>query len=145
MQALDTNILVYLHRSDMVEHDHVRDAFRSSVEQGETIAIVLPTVHEFLAVVTNSRIFKDTTPIDKATGFIAGLIGHSNIRLVSEQPGHIQALRTIVGASGATGRGIYDARIATICLEHGVHTIWTRDRDFSRFRELKTFNPLAAI
>ena len=40
------------------------------------------------------------------------------------------------------GAAIHDARIAAICLEHGVSELWTADRDFGRFPSLKTRNPL---
>jgi predicted nucleic acid-binding protein len=38
---------------------------------------------------------------------------------------------------------IHDTRIAAICLENGITELWTADRDFSRFGQLKTYNPLA--
>ncbi len=36
----------------------------------------------------------------------------------------------------------HDARIAALCREHGVSTLWSADHDFSRFRGLKVVNPL---
>ena len=36
-------------------------------------------------------------------------------------------------------------RIAAICIENGVTELWTADRDFSRFPQLKTRNPLVAF
>ena len=36
----------------------------------------------------------------------------------------------------------HDARIAAICLENAVAVLWTADRDFGRFKALKTVNPL---
>ena len=41
-----------------------------------------------------------------------------------------------------SGAAIHDARIAAICLDHGVDELWTCDRDFSRFPDLRTRNPL---
>ena len=32
--------------------------------------------------------------------------------------------------------------IAAICLSHGVSELWTADRDFSRFPDLRVCNPL---
>jgi predicted nucleic acid-binding protein len=40
------------------------------------------------------------------------------------------------------GPRIHDARIAALCIQHGVDEIWTADRDFSRFPGIKTRNPL---
>lgn len=39
---------------------------------------------------------------------------------------------------------IHDARIAAICKYHGVRELWSADRDFSRFSQLKVHNPLVA-
>jgi predicted nucleic acid-binding protein len=40
------------------------------------------------------------------------------------------------------GPRVHDARIAALCLVHGVRELWTADRDFSRFPSLATSNPL---
>jgi predicted nucleic acid-binding protein len=37
---------------------------------------------------------------------------------------------------------IHDARIAALCIQNGVTELLTADRDFGRFNELKTRNPL---
>jgi predicted nucleic acid-binding protein len=37
---------------------------------------------------------------------------------------------------------VHDARVAALCLAHGVRELWTQDRDFGRFPELKIVNPL---
>jgi hypothetical protein len=37
---------------------------------------------------------------------------------------------------------VHDARIAAICLDHGVDELWTCDRDFGRFPDLRIRNPL---
>jgi hypothetical protein len=37
---------------------------------------------------------------------------------------------------------VHDARIAALCLQHGVSELLTADRDFSRFPALRTRNPL---
>jgi predicted nucleic acid-binding protein len=51
-------------------------------------------------------------------------------------------LRDIVLAARLSGPRIHDARIAALCLHHGVRELWTADRDFSAFPQLKTRNPL---
>jgi len=55
---------------------------------------------------------------------------------------HWTRLRDVLVSSRATGARVHDARIAAICLSHGVRTLWTADRDFSRFPELTIRNPL---
>jgi len=41
------------------------------------------------------------------------------------------------------GGVIHDARVAALCLAHGVERLLTRDRDFSLFPELRVENPFA--
>jgi predicted nucleic acid-binding protein len=40
------------------------------------------------------------------------------------------------------GVRIHDARIAALCLYHGVEELWSADRDFTRFPTLAVRNPL---
>lgn len=49
------------------------------------------------------------------------------------------ALLTSAVLSGPSGEM---ARVAAVCLYNGVRELWTADRDFSRFQELSTRNPV---
>jgi predicted nucleic acid-binding protein len=49
----------------------------------------------------------------------------------------------LLAAGQIVGGRTHDARIAAICIQHGVRELWSADRDFSRFPELTTANPLA--
>jgi hypothetical protein len=44
--------------------------------------------------------------------------------------------------SKARGPRIHDARVAALCLHHGVRELWSADRDFSVFPQLRVRNPL---
>jgi hypothetical protein len=37
---------------------------------------------------------------------------------------------------------VHDARVAAVCLLHCVDELWSADRDFSRFPDLRVRNPL---
>ena len=61
---------------------------------------------------------------------------------LSERDDHWLVLRDLLAASLIKGPRVHDARIAALCLHHGVKELWTADRDFSHFPALKTRNPL---
>jgi len=61
---------------------------------------------------------------------------------LAEATGYWDRLAGLVLAGGVTGPKIHDARIAALCLDHGIDELWTSDRDFSRFPALKVRNPL---
>ena len=39
---------------------------------------------------------------------------------------------------GTVGNLVFDAQIVAVCREHGVSCLLTEDRDFDRFRRLRT-------
>lgn len=51
-------------------------------------------------------------------------------------------LKQLVVGANVIGTRIHDARIAAICLSNGVSELWTADRDFNAFPQLKCVNPL---
>ena len=55
---------------------------------------------------------------------------------------HLLTLSGLAHSAKLQGGQFHDARIAAICLEQDVRELWTSDRDFSRFKGLKTKNPL---
>ncbi len=59
-----------------------------------------------------------------------------------ESAEHWDLLKRQVLAGQVKGPMVHDARIATMCVSHGVTELWTADRDFSRFPSVPTRNPL---
>jgi len=141
MIALDTNILVYAHRPEMPFHQRAREVV-TGLER--YLALPWPCVHEFIAVVSNRRIFRQPTPAPIAVDAVSRLVETSQCRLIGEGDGYLDALATIAEKSGVEGAMVHDARIAAICIHHGVAELWSADRDFSRFPRLKVRNPLVA-
>jgi len=99
-------------------------------------------VHEFLAIVTHPRIFKPASTLEEVSAQVDAWSESPSLVLLAEGVDHWARLRAMLGSSRATGARVHDARIATICISHGVRTLWTADRDFSRFPQLSVHNPL---
>ena len=66
----------------------------------------------------------------------------ADVRLLGESSAHLDILDRLLTTGRVTGPKVHDARIAAICIGHGVSELWTADRDFSYFPELRTRNPL---
>ena len=64
--------------------------------------------------------------------------------LLAEQQGYWPRLQDLVRRGGIVGSRVHDARIAALCLHHGVRELWSADRDFTRFPDLNVRNPLIA-
>jgi toxin-antitoxin system PIN domain toxin len=142
--AIDTNILVYAHRKDSEWHETAVQRMKSLAEGQTRWAIPWPCIHEFLAIVTHPRIYSPPTPFVTALDSVAVWLESPHCMAIAEGPGYFELLRRLV-IDGRIGGGlIHDARVAAICVHHGVTLLWSSDRDFSRFPELSTVNPLVS-
>lgn len=142
MIALDANVLVYAHRVEVEWHDAAVRAVTEALQGSEAVGIPWQCIAEFLVTVTNPRVFSIPTPLEIALGQLDVWRESPVIGTLSERESFGGLFATVVRDSRVTGPRIHDARIAAICLEHGVRELWTADRDFSRFPQLRTRNPL---
>jgi toxin-antitoxin system PIN domain toxin len=143
--AVDTNILVYAHREDRSFHPAAAHCLGELIAAGSPWAIPWPCVHEFLNVVTHPRIYNPPTPMSVALDAVETWLGMPNLVLLAEDSkGYWPVLRSLAVSGLVRGPQIHDARIAAICLQHGVNALWSADRDFGRFPALKVVNPLVS-
>jgi hypothetical protein len=145
MIALDTNILIALHRTDSAGHAAADAAYRAAGAEAAAWAIPWPCVHEFLGVATHPRVFDPPSTFTEALGAIERWRLRPAVRFLAEDDTYWTTLSDLVRAARIAGPRIHDARIAALCLDHGVRELWTADRDFSLFPRLRTRNPLVAV
>ena len=142
MIAVDTNILVYAHRRDSEWHEPAASCIRELAESPGSWALPWPCLHEFLAIVTHERIYSPATTASRALEQVNAWLESPGLVLLSETAGYWQVFTHVVERSKIAGPRIHDARIAALCLHHGVRELLSADRDLSRFGELKIRNPL---
>ena len=118
---------------------------RTLAEGDDLWAIPWPCCYEFLSVVTNPRIWKeDATAPEQAWRQLAVWTASPSNRLIGETDDFLSILGRFVQRPRVVGGVVHDARVAAICVAHGVETLLTSDRDFLLFPELKTHNPVLA-
>ncbi|BFU96536.1 MAG: ribonuclease VapC43 [Nitrospira sp.] len=142
MIAIDSNLLVYAHREDSSWHEPAYDHLLRLAEGRAPWAIPWPCIHEFLAIVTHSRIYAPPTPLETAINQVEAWMESPSLVLLSESENYWTQLGTVLRAAKVSGPQVHDARVAALCLQHGVMELWTADRDFSRFAGLTVRNPL---
>lgn len=142
MIAVDSNILIYAHREDSPFHEAASRRLSELAEGQAAWAMPWPCVHEFLAIVTHPRIYDPPTPLKEALEQVGAWLESPSLVLLAESDTHWPVLRAVVEAGRITGPRVHDARIAALCQQHGVRELWSADRDFSRFVDLKVVNPL---
>lgn len=142
MLAIDTNILVYAHRRETPEHGVARDLIGELASGRDPWAIPWPCAYEFFSVVTNPRIWKDAASTPKqAWAQLDAWFASPSVRLLAETSGFVEIMSDLAQRPRVRGPLIHDARVAGLCLAHGVDKLVSRDRDFALFPELKVENP----
>src|SRR5262249_49749623 len=111
-------------------------------EAGDAWAIPWPCLHEFIAIVTHTRIYDPPTPVARALDQVQAWRESPSLALLGESSGYWEIFSRILEAGMLTGPQVHDARVAAICLLHGVEELWSADRDFGRVKGLVVRNPL---
>ncbi len=144
MIAVDTNVLVYAHRKEAPEHEVALRLVRELAEGAQPWAIPWPCLYEFFSVVTHPKIWKQAASSPRqAYDQLNGWRQSPSLRLLSENDAAVFSpiLERIVVRPRVRGPIVHDARVAALCIAHGVERLLSRDRDFSLFPELVVENP----
>jgi toxin-antitoxin system PIN domain toxin len=143
MIVFDTNVLLHSHRADSPFHKKALEAVRTSAEGQAPWAVTWSNLHEFLAIATNPRVFQTPTPLSSALKQVESWLKSPTLVILGEAgDDYWKTLSQLLTKSKVVGARVHDARIAAICLLHKADVLCTADRDFSRFPQLKTRNPL---
>jgi toxin-antitoxin system PIN domain toxin len=143
MIAVDTNILVYAHRRDAEFHTVATDHVKALAEGRSAWAIPWPCLHEFFAVSTHPKIYDPPSTRSQAVAQIDAWLASPTLSVLSEPAGYWHQLKSVLATAKVIASMVHDARIAALCSAHGVHELWSADRDFGRFGAvLSVRNPL---
>jgi toxin-antitoxin system PIN domain toxin len=144
MIAVDTNILVYAHRPESAPHSLALASLDGLHATGSAWGIPVHCLVEFAAVVSNPRIWRQPSSPDAIADQASAWLECRGFRLLGDDAVVWSRTHELAARGHISGAAWYDARIAAVCLAHGVRELWTADRDYSSFPALRTRNPLVA-
>ena len=144
MVLIDTNVLVYAHRTDSVNHHGYRRWLEEQVNSAQAFGTSEIVLSAFLRIVTHPRIFRSPTPLDAAMQFASDLRTRPNCVIMAPGSRHWDIFRRLCLETGAKGNLVPDAYLAALAIETGSEWI-TADRDFSRFAGLRWRHPFGRI
>ena len=133
MIAVDTNVLVQAHRSDLGRHESAVSALRRLAEGPQPWGVPVFCLGEFVRVVTHPKVFDPPSSSAEALGALRSLLRSPTVRLLSPGPRYPSLLWEALVDGDARGNLAFDAQIAAVCLEQGASRLLTLDQDFRRF------------
>lgn len=123
-------------------HPQARRLVEKLATGPELVYLFWPTIMGFLRIVTHPAVLpRPLSPVD-AMANVTQLLDRPHVRAVGEGEGFWDVYRR-VAADGLRGDAVPDGQLAALMLQNDVGTIYTRDRDFRRFREIEVRDPFA--
>ena len=141
--ALDANVLVHASDADSPVHGRARAFIDQCAAGTALVCLAWPVVTAYLRIVTHPAVFRRPLAPAEAMANIAALLALPQLRLLSEQDGFWKVYREVSLAQPPRGSQVPDTHLAALLWQHGITTLYTRDRDFRRFDFLTVIDPLA--
>lgn len=141
MIAIDTNLLIYAHRSATREHRSARSAIEAACGSAGGCAITLPSIAEFFSVVTHPAASGRPSSPGDAAAFLAALEEAGAI-VIGPGPAFSTRLVQTAADLAVSGPRIFDLQIGLCALDGGATELWTHDANFVKIPGLIIHDPL---
>lgn len=140
--TVDANVLVYASNEADPAFRPARILLERLAAGPDLVYLFWPTIMGYLRIVTHPGILPRPLAFPEASANISGLLSRPHIRTAGESAGFWELyLATAVGR--IRGNDVPDAHLATLMRQHGVETIYTRDRAFRRYEGIVVRDPVA--
>jgi uncharacterized protein len=138
---VDANLLLYAYDASSSRHTEARTWLQGAFSSGEPVRFAWVVILAFLRLSTQPSILSRPLPLNEAIAIVEEWLNRPNVAIASPTVRHWEVLSALLSAGQAKGRLVTDAHLAALAIEHGA-TLYTNDRDFTRFPGLKWINPL---
>ena len=142
--AIDANLLLYASDEESPFHERAT-ALLDEIAIGPELAYLFwPTAMAYLRIATHPAIFARPLSHADARSNLEALLALPHVQAVGETDAFWRRFTEVADDVRPTGNLVPDAHIVALMLEHGVRTIWTRDRDYRAFAGIRVKDPLAS-
>jgi toxin-antitoxin system PIN domain toxin len=131
--AVDTNVLVYVHREEQALHRAARARLVELAEGDDLRGVPVFCLTDFARVATHPRVFDPLYSVAEMRQALERLLESPSLRLLHPGERFAGLFLEAMAEANATGNLVFDAQIVAVCREHGVGSLLTEDRDFARF------------
>ena len=142
MIAIDTNLLIYAHRSSAPEHRAARRALQRACDDPRGWGISLPSIAEFWSVVTHPESKGGPSAAKDAHGFLSALVQDGGALVWLPRDGSWERLLRVASDLRVQGARMFDLQIALTAFDNGASEIWTHDLRFTALPGLSVYDPL---
>jgi hypothetical protein len=139
--TVDANVLVYASNEAEPVHAAARRLVERLAAGPEIVYLFWPAIMGYLRIVTHPSVLPRPLDPREAIANVEALIAAPHVRTPGEEEGFWE-LYLATRNEPDRGNDVPDGHLAALMRQHGVATIYTRDRDFRRFDGIVAENPL---
>jgi len=139
--TLDANVLLYASDTRSPFHERALTLVAELAAGRELLYLFWPTVMAYVRIATHPSVFAEPLAPKIAIGNVERLLELPHVQTAGERERFWDVFRGVAEESDARGNLVPDARLVALMEQNGVRTIWTRDRDFRRFRGIDARDP----
>jgi toxin-antitoxin system PIN domain toxin len=141
--VVDANLLLYAYHAGAAQHSAARSWLEDALAGAEPVGLSWSTIHAFLRIGTNPRVFERPYSIEDATAIVSAWLDLPSVVILRPGDRYWTILQALLIEAQAHAGLITDAALAALAMENG-GVLYSTDRDFRRFPGLKLRNPLDA-
>ena len=141
--SVDVNVLLYASDTSSPWHEQAANFMAACAVRPELCCLAWPTLMAYLRIATHPSVFAAPLSPDRARANVESLLALPRVRPLGEGERFWSSYWSVTGRP-VRGNLVPDAHLAALLLEHGVHLLYSRDRDFLKFPTLRLEDPFAA-
>jgi hypothetical protein len=139
--AVDVNVLLDASDSSSPFHDASRATLDRLIAGPDLLYLFWPVLMGYLRIATHPSVFSRPVSPGEAVANVDELLALPHARTVGEEEGFWDVYRTVASDVTVRGNLVPDAHLVALMRQHGVVTLWTRDRDFRKFDGIRVREP----
>ncbi len=141
MILVDANLLIYAYDESSKYHLLARRWLETLFSAPAPVLLPWSVLLAFLRITTHRRVFDQPFSLEEARAIVSQWLALPAVVVPVPGKRHWEILDELLRDGQARGALVTDAHLAALAVEHGAQ-LATTDRDFARFRALRTLNPL---
>ncbi|MEO8511853.1 MAG: TA system VapC family ribonuclease toxin [Chloroflexota bacterium] len=141
--TIDANLLLYASDDASPMHARAIDLLDEMAMGPEIVHLFWPTLMAYLRIATHPAIFARPLSHAQARANVDALLDLPHVQASGESDAFWRRFTETADDIAPVGNLVPDAHLVALMIDHGIRTIWTRDRDFRKFRGITVRDPFA--
>lgn len=142
MKLLDVNLLLYAYHASSPQHHAAKQWLQEALSAPAPVCLSWQTTTAFTRISMSPRVFERPLSTPECVDIVNGWLAVPSVRVLTPGQRHWEVFSDLLLHAQCRGPLVMDAHLAALAVEHGA-TLYTTDRDFTRFRGLAVVNPLS--